>query len=286
MVASLTGGRSYNQDFAVYDSKFYISSPRGNIVWGYLKEGTSTIIGSFVCCYQDSTGRFALGELEGMEFDSDGHLYAVDYIDISGEYRNAFVVELPINTCVQYETNLNGNVFAAKDATLTLSEASQKCFSLNTYLIRSLSQLKILTFANGASNISVPANNSVIDEGEVVINKDLMITLGGTLTVGSFSIYGGNAVFIPADTSGNERLVITGDGSAFGVQRGGRLTFSSRASLHISTPNATNLYIYIGYSVPITVIGTLPTSVEGKDMKIGSTIVTQKGLYRGSTLIG
>lgn len=286
VVESLRGNRSYNQDFAVYDNKFYISSPYGNIVWGYLKEETSFIVGSYVCGFRDSTNRFSLGELEGMEFDADGHLYAIDYIDISGDYRNAFVVELPINTSVQYSTNLTGNVFSARDASVTLSEETQKCFALQTYWIRAISQLKILTYANGISQVTIPANNTVVENGEVVINKDLMITLGGTYWVRVLAVFGGNVVFNIPDTSGKELLVCTDGSNAIRVDRAGRVTFGSRTGLHVSTPNASNFGINVGYTTPITVMSKIPISKEGYDIYIGGSVVTQTGLYRGSTFVG
>ena len=286
VVESLRGNHSYNQDFAVYDNKFYISSPYGNIVWGYLKEENSFIVGSHVCGFRDSTNRFSLGELEGMEFDPDGHLYAVDFIEISSDYRNAFIVELPVNTSVQHSTNLTGNVFGAKDGTMYLSEESQRCFALETYWIRAISQLKILTYAKGVSQINIPANNTVVENGEVVINKDLMITLGGTYQARALAVSSGHVLFIPADTSGNELLVLTDASTALNVSRAGRVTFSSRGELHVSTPNAPNFAIVIGNSTPITVMSRIPISKEGLSVYIGGSRITQTGMYRGSTFIG
>ena len=276
--------RGYIQDLAIHDDMFYISSPNGNIVFGELKEGTSEIISMYNVAAVDSIERFRLGEIEGMEF-FEGHLYALDYIQLSGEVLNAFVVELPVKTAIEHSTNIDGGNFRLSDGTLTLSEESQTKFALKTYEIRSLLQLKSMILSPLSSAVRIPENNNVVDPYQINLVQDLTLFLDGTYTLKYFEVYKGH-LNVYTNGAGN-KVIFTHANRGFEVLRAGRLTLSGGQRLNVSMPNAStgNNFIYIGTYKPITSIRLTPVSIEGFTLMIGSA-EAENGFYTGSYKIG
>lgn len=62
------------QDFAVKDGVFTLTSARNSLVNYLLSEGQLNVISKANICDTDSQYIFQLGEVEGMEYDEDGHL--------------------------------------------------------------------------------------------------------------------------------------------------------------------------------------------------------------------
>ena len=273
--------RGYIQDLAIWDNTFYISSPHKNIVFGELTEGTSEIISSYNVAYVDSANRFILGELEGMEFNNDGHLYALDYVNLTSEVSNAYVVELPVKTAIQHSTNISGGEFRLSDETLTLSEETQVKFALTTYQIRALNQLNSMIISELSSRVLIPENNHVIEPYDIAISQDILLEIAGQYTVNIFRVYDGH-LNIYSNSSSN-LLITTNSSRCIEVLRVGQLTISGGQRLNVSMPNAKNGngFIYIGTYKPLTAIRLTPTSVEELTLKIGSSEAVN-GLYTGS----
>ena len=275
LVENQLWSRVYTQDFAVYDGVFYISSPYGNIIYGDLTPTDAFITSSYICGYTDTTGRFILGELEGMEFTSDGHLYAVNYVDLSDEVRNAFIVELPVKTHVEESSNLAG-FFGVHDGTLVLSSEAQTKFALLTYEIRTLLQLMDRLLDENSPAVTIPANDVVNDPYTIRITKGLTLELNGQYSAATISVLNGNFNIFAANA--NNRLTLTEATNHIRLGRSGRLTISGDYALNVSIPNYTSGdFIWFGTYKPFITIRTIPVCIQtgtallmgGKDIAAG-----------------
>ena len=228
-------GRTYNQDFAVHDDQFYISSPYGMIVRGKLTPGTSHVDMCCITDYEDSNRRFILGELEGMEFSQDGHLYAVDYVTLSADIRNAFIVELPTSIVAPPSSNLDGPIFTAYDSTLTLSEATQAKFYLRTDEVRSILQLACRKFLSQSSAIFVPSGNDVTEPYPIRINRNLELILSGQYTVNKFNVLSGT-LSISSDAMTNRLTFLTNE-TPITLSRNGGLKFAGAQPINVKLNN-------------------------------------------------
>lgn len=276
-------GRSYNQDFTVYDGMFYISSPYGNIIFGEIKPITSKPIESYILIPMDSFERFFLGELEGFEFDENGHLFAISYVKLSTEVSNSFVVELPLSSAIGYSTNLAGNLFGVNDGTLGLSAATQNRFALATYYIRSMAQLACLVKSGNSTRIHISENEEVVDDYTITITDNIELYLEGSYQIKGFNVYGGQlSIFTDNDT---HSLTVTNSSSVFRCFRTGQVKLCGSTALRIATPNissSSNNLININYYYPLTMIRLLPVSLTGIDFYIGGRRVVNPGIYHGS----
>lgn len=264
-------GRSYNQDFAVYDDQFYLSSPYGMIVRGRLTPGTSHVDMCCITDYEDSNRRFILGELEGMEFSQDGHLYAVDYVTLSADIRNAFIVELPTSIVAPPSSNIDGPIFTAYDSTLTLSEATQAKFYLRTDEVRSILQLACRKFLSQSSAISVPSGNDVTEPYPIRINRNLELILSGQYTVNKFNVLSGT-LSISSDVAANRLTFLTNE-TPITLSRNGGLKFAGAQPINVklNNLNSGNGFIRTGYSKCLTSIRLVPVSLDNYSLCIGDS---------------
>lgn len=262
-------GRSYNQDFAVYDDQFYLSSPYGLIVRGKLIPGTSHVDMCCITDYEDSNRRFILGELEGMEFSQDGHLYAVEYVTLSADIRNAFIVELPTSIVAPPSSNIDGPIFTAYDSTLTLSEATQSKFYLRTDEVRSILQLACRKFLSQSSAVFVPSGNDVSEPYPIRINRNLELTLSGQYTVNKFNVLSGT-LSISSDVTTNRLTFLTNE-TPITLSRNGGLKFAGSQAINVklNNLNSGNGFIRTGYSKCLTDIRLAPVSLDEYSLRIG-----------------
>lgn len=82
----------YNQDFAIHNGYYCISSPDGFMLCGSLDSSTTSNV---VISRIDSSYLFEWGELDGMEFNEYGNLLAIAHSDQLDD-RPTFVYELPV----------------------------------------------------------------------------------------------------------------------------------------------------------------------------------------------
>lgn len=275
---------TYNQDIAIYNSEFYISSPYRNIVHGQLEQGTSVVTDSFYVFTTDSAFRFLMGELEGMEFDEEGHLYATMYITLStNECVDAFIVELPVNKTPQNSTNMGGT-FSIYEGTIGISEDSQKCFYLNTTQIRSLLQLGIKPIKGLNTTVSIDANNDVIDPWTIRINSSISLYIEGHYTCQTIEIFSGNVNIYTSNQ--NNLLTLTNPNRLIKVWRSGMLIIAGQNKLNVYTPNMTSNepdnFIFKENYYTISVIRQAPVNTEDKIMKHGFVPIRNWSLLIGN----
>lgn len=280
---NILSGKSYNQDIAINKGEFFISSPFGNILHGKLSTGNSIITDFFQMMRTDSTARFILGELEGMEF-TNNHLYALVYTVLPNGITDAFVVELPVNHANATSPVMEGAFFVT-DATLTLSVETQAKFSLNTYEIRSLLQLMCRTLNEPTSQIEIPATSAIVEDYDIYFpNKSLTLVLNGSLTCHTIIISGGELnIYTPSESN---MLVFTNNGFCINVRRSAELKISGTATLNMSAPNVTTNYIdfiVVGYYMPRTIIRQTIANTANKPLMIGGAKLHPYEVYYGST---
>lgn len=92
--AAKTIGRptEYNQDFAIHDGKWVVSSPSGYFIVGTLANDEVAIMD---VSHIDSSYMFVWGEIDGMEFNENGNLIAVAHSDQLDDMPT-FIYEIPI----------------------------------------------------------------------------------------------------------------------------------------------------------------------------------------------
>ncbi|MBQ1311511.1 MAG: hypothetical protein IIY55_06650 [Blautia sp.] len=275
--------RWYNQDFAVYNNHFYISSPMGTILCGTLVPGgVSRITGSFYLYATDSFHRFYMGELEGMEFDRKGRLYALDRVGLTGNLKDVFIVELPVGEAVPHNSNLGGALFHLHDGILSLSEKTQKKFALNTNEIRSLSQLEGRMLQNNSSIVSIDKGQHIVENYRVRTNTSFSLFLGGTYECKGLDIFNGH-LDLYGFTQEN-RLILTTDDRApmMTVKRSGTVSFSGGYPINVSAPNTTSKQLVdIGATSPFISVRKVPVRVEGGDLTIGASTIRTNGYFIG-----
>lgn len=278
----------FGQDFAVYDGVFYLSSPYGQIGYGNLTPTTAAVSDVYHCIFSDSASRFHLGELEGFEFSASGHLYALMYSSVTTNRKNAFVVELPIGPARPHRTtNIQEGLFKYNDGTLELSEDTQARFALNTWDIRSLSQLEVRFLRSNSTRVTVPAGDTVIDDDNILVGDNFVFEISGTYQCRSMEIRGGH-LNLQAGTS-DGTLALTATSTPIYIRRAGMLTLGGQNALKISLPNGTSTLalntFHIGYDYSLFIVRTLPTSVDGWTIgKDGSTLI-QGAVYAGGLCV-
>lgn len=276
----------YDQDFAVYNNYWFRSSVKGNIIWGKLEPGTSNYIGGFTFGGMDSNGKWALGELEGMEFDSNGHLYATCFTQLSSDAKNAFVTELPVGIVRAEGTAIpdSDRTFASS---MTLSEETQKKFALTLTQVRSVQQLEAKILRNNISEVQIPLDNNVIDNGIIRINDRIKLTLYGKYTCSQIDIYGG-ALNISCMTSMPEAiLTFLTMGTPIRLYRTGELMITGTSTMRVAHPNNNGLrrLVDVGYDYNRTTIRIRPQDFEATGgenrMLIGNNWLNNDCVYRG-----
>lgn len=174
IISSVTN-RSYNQDFAVKDNVFYLSSPHGNIAYGELTEGTCRPVGQYNLSNIDLGYQYRIGELEGFEFDEDGHLYAIQYTSLTGNCMNGFVTEIPIGK--SYATESSGSLFTVHNGTVTYLGTNDPTFAINDTSIRSINQLRAKT--QTPNQLRIYADTVVVEEFPVIVDGSITVDILG-----------------------------------------------------------------------------------------------------------
>lgn len=275
-------GGAYNQDFAVHNAIFYISSNRQNIVYGKIEEGSSKISGELLVTPLDSFCRFRLGELEGMEFDANGRLFACDYVGLTGVVADGFVVELPVNQEPFGMTKLGGSLFSVHDGTLQLSDAIKNQFSLRTFEIRAINQLACMELSPNSAMVSIVGDT--VEAERVRITQDITLQLNANYTCADFDVFSGELNLNASSTA--HILTFLTSSVLIKLERSGSLRFSGSTAVKIATPNISSLYpqlVDIGAWYPTTIVRTVPISVvAGTLFVVGGTCLRRPGVYFGS----
>lgn len=274
---SLDSLQSYNQDFAVYDKRFYISAPRGNILTGVLQEGTSYVKYGFNVGHACSNNNYFLGELEGFEFDESGHLIASMYTTITASLYTGFMVEIETGITPPYIPAQAG-VYAVNNDTVYVTGSTD--LSQAVYEVRSLNQLRMMI--QKPTRILIQADADITEPAPVGIYDDVMLSIEGTYRVPALNVYKGE-LLLYASVNGPHILQID-SGSGVYIQRGGLLRIAGTQGVQLNMILTNNVAVYVGTEFPRTVIRNLPVKYgsEATPLTIGSSVELTTALYYGT----
>ena len=284
--ADIIHNTTSDQDFAVYDGHFFATTPLGDIRYGALESGNSEVKGTYLVGTEDSAGIFRiLGEVEGMEFTSEGHLFCVTFVGLGENMRNAFIVDMPVGMCEPHlygmsntsqKTNLNTNY-------TTLSTETQGKFSLDPNQIRSLLQLICRIRKRTYPNVVIPEGQNVSEPYSILIYDDVMIHLNGEYSASQLTMFNARVAFYSSND--NNKLVITSSGYSIGLKGSAELFFTGNA-IRVSLPGKQSgqNFISIDDHFCRTTVRSVPISVDdpAKTLCIGTSPINVVGLYVGS----
>lgn len=274
---------SYIQDFAMYDNKWIMSTTDGLAVCGNLNAADKKPSNSFYVAKTDVQNRFKLGELEGWEFDENGHLIAVNYVIINNEICNAFILEIPLGFTPPYD--IKTYVDSVYTRTYHLNDTTLAEFHLETYHIRSVNQLAAMVLKPDA----VIIETTDFDDGTVIIDGGLELRLGASAkyTVNYLDVRRGT-VHLGANGG---TMKFKDSTFCVLVERGGALCIGGGASLNVDAPNLSQngSFVYmVGYA-PLIVIHIAPTSIQSRTLNLGNVngvrVPAELGCYYGTTKI-
>ncbi len=274
---SLDATQRYNQDFTIYDRRFYISAPRGNILTGVLQEGESNVKYGFNVGHACSNNNYYLGELEGMEFDETGHLIASMYTTISASLYTGFMVEIETGITPPYIPGQAG-VYAVNNDTVYVTGSTD--LSQAVYEVRSLNQLRMMSLK--PTRILIQADADITEPAPVGIYDDVMLTIEGTYRVPALNVFKGE-LLLYASANGPHTLQID-SGSGIYIQRGGLLRIAGTQGVRLNMILPNNVGVYVGTEFPRTVVRNLPVKSGSPDavLTIGSTVPLTTALYYGT----
>lgn len=188
------------QDFTVNDDTFYIVTPEGTLYeFGLIGENTLVKTNTYLISYVDAGEYFKYGEVEGLEFDSNGHLYNARNAvlatpdDEAYPYNDAFVTELfTKKTC----SIANQHVQRAA-LTFTISATSMAKFHLARTELRTLSQIMFINANIPGCVITVQAGTTLTEKVCTIRNKpSITLRNNGTLNIQQLAAYGTNLYII------------------------------------------------------------------------------------------
>lgn len=287
--ANVARDKTFDQDLAIYNGYWFRSCVVGDLIWGKLVPGgAASIMGGYSFAGVDSYFKYHIGELEGMEFTADGHLYAVCYTGLGNTTKNAFVTELPIG---MVRTDTTG--FVAPDmvfaGTMTLSEATQIEFAQRIDHIRALTQLEARVLRYNISEVHIPEGNNVVEDCNVKINDKIKLLVDGTYTCKEMYVYAGvlNICNDKGRSTSAPGMTFTGTGIPIHLLRTGELMITGASTLYIAHPNYSGeRLVDVGYDYNRTTIRIRPIDCStGSSFYVGTTYMRSDAVYRGSLSI-
>lgn len=272
--------RYYNQDIAVNNGEFYVSSPFGNILHGKLISGNSLITDYMQMFETDSANRFTLGELEGFEF-VNGHLYAVVNVNLPHSV-NAFVMEMPVNMTAATSPAMPGQ-FNYGDDVIFLDNDTVNKFSLNTNEIRSVNQLHARKLNNEASQLIIKAGATITEmEMMEITAPGITIVLNGIYACDSIRVNSGE-LNIQALDSGNKLTLFKTNNYLIYLRRNGSLKFSGNTPINTDTPNIAdvngNLIAMEAGNMGVVNVGVGLTNLQNVPLRVADQVITSPEIY-------
>ena len=262
---------SWNQDFAIYNDHVYVGDPTGYIAYGELKPSHTYVTKSYKLFGLDTTARFFIGELEGMEFDPEGHLYCNIKTNVATGICNTLIMELPVGEVIPRDSATVSSHF--HEANLILTEETQKKFALSFNEIRSLLQLDIRVLSGVSSCVYVQSGNHVKELGDVTINKGIELQIDGVYECNRIVVNNGRLDIITTKDYDPRILEpkiifnVSGDSETALISAGrvGSVDFQGTYSLRIEAPNtASRVVLNTGANMQLSMFRSVPAFLDGR----------------------
>lgn len=277
-------GISTIQDMAVYDNVIHICTPQGAMYQFMISnDGTSfTRLETFQIGYVDSADKWAFGEHEGLEFDSEGRLYqarnklvTIQAKEEVGSYQlnNAFVTE------IRTDKTLTPNL-SHRQAAITNLVVNTTRFKLGNAMVRSIAQLESLSANVHPAAITIEAGTTLIERVITIKHQpNIAIVVHGTLTFDQIGLYNAG-MFLLVDSDGTLNVTGVEDRAITTAPRGATIQFRNRGTININ--NNVNYFVASGYAPTLFICGGIGnldsinvngTAVTGPAMLYGSHVV-------------
>lgn len=257
---------AYNQDIALRNGVLNISTPTGLITRFENKDGVYTPTFSRYLTAVDIQGTYWMGELEGFEYTTDGHLICTRYTTV-GNSKYAFVAEIPDDVPMYRLTGFATNM---SNGTFTISDSTINTFKNYKHEIKSLEALSCsyekpqrVYIENDYYEENVNLRTSLI----INTNSNATLSLGHiTVTGCTVSIGEGNFIFT--------------EPQPINVIRSGELKLNSLATINF-TSDTDKITIFVGSDRTRVVIDNAIVSNLTKPLYVGDTQVLNGGEFIG-----
>ena len=281
------------QGFAMKGSRIITTSARGefHILQILSDNSIKRVSDKFIENHDVANGR-PFGEMEDIEFDSNGELWAAATMSMCYTIVQASMVRVLIDSVKEKNSGFS-TPFA------TLFEDGYKMSAGNTIGQWNITNGTISRFRNNPTEMKHPMQvnywNRITSITRLIINTnhnfgELFFTTPATLelvenkpfTFSQITVDNGNLEIHAPSSSANQLKI---DGSlqdAFIIRNSGSLSLSGSA-LSINNERGQDININVATGKPLTSIRELPTLVNAETaaLKIGTTDIESPGLYWG-----
>ncbi len=262
----------YNQDFCMKDGVVYISTPEGLLTTFNNTSGEYDAKKCWYIDYTDIEHTHYMGESEGMEFNSNGHLIHIRYTIVRNR-TIGFVCELPNNVPMYNPIN---TWYTSTNDTMYISQNSLNQFKNQPYNLMCISELecKLSKPKRLLINVNYTENNTVIKD-------NLIINTASDVTFNCDSLY----IFGCVVTVGTANINFTTP-NMFYPQRSAILSLGYNSNITNSSDSNELTLCHISDNNTLTMLSAPLTAIKDKTIKIGSETINKFGLYKGSTYQG
>ena len=236
------------QDCAIYNNVAHVIKPEGTMYVINLLDDSPTVDYTYRVLSEDANGYWCYGEVEGIEFDSNGNLYNARNGDTGIMIPNAhhnvncsFVTELNTRNKACPAWHYTQTPFGSLD----LTTAAQGRFRLNRSEIRSLTQLQWIR--TPFATVNIPENNTITDPYRIRITcrNPICIAVNGSYTCQRIEFDGGmlgiyintNGVLTFTDASNSPIYLYDGRVSDIHFRNRGRVVYSNDSFLRFGYGN-------------------------------------------------
>ena len=189
LIVTITEGFSLPeviQDFAIYDNIIYMSSTLNRFI-KCIWDGISSSITPneiFICENRDSLDYWKIGEMEGIEFDVNGHLFGATFNAISptdiingiGYFMtNNIVVEIPMGVTAPYP--LRGVRVTGQNRTYQIDQSYTNLYIESNLRLRDYYQIMALAHEYHSVYLTKDYTTGMDGEAELHIHKHTFFNL-------------------------------------------------------------------------------------------------------------
>lgn len=262
---------NYNQDFSIKDNVVYLSTPQGLLTKFILINNNYEPKLSMYLNYLDAECNYYLGESEGFEFTSDGHLLHSRYTNL-GNLNIGFICEIPTNVNMYNIVNAS---YSSSNNTYTISDKTRTTFKNNKYEVKCISEIQCKYEKPNRLII----NDDYTENGCVIRNSMILNTDSATtFTCNTINVFGCTL------TLGESNITFTSDSFIQGV-RGSIINITAYANIKTTSEKSTKQIVFIGDNGTLVLLSNKLSNITGKKT-IGDTEIYTEGIYKGSVFFG
>ena len=271
----------FNQDIAIYNDFLFLSGSESSVNIYCIQDGTCSLLNSKRVADFDVSNLLQLGELEGWEFNADGHLFALDYVNLYNDSgyieRAAYVVEIPAGFVNMLPDNKKE--YGITNRFMHAASSFESKFSLRYYQVRTVNQyMSLRTYSD-----TLFIDDHLVEPVNIIITKNCKIYIDGTLECVLIQNFA-NSFVLGCETNGGRLVATTSTAQPIILRRSGTFFLAGRYSLSVSTPNTNTVnFVWIQNDTPLALFHKVPSSVQGITLRISGIVITEDSVFFGET---